>query len=309
MLKFLEPLTPRFYIRLIEGLLRRRRLRLNPSLLGVEKIPAGHFYSPLLDLRLLPASGDLMPFDGVEYWEAVALRPERMESYYRELCELFPAPHFPKEPTPGFRYFRDNIYYPFADAFTLSAVIRREKPRRIIEAGSGYSSAAMVDTILQMGAATELTCIEPYPEVLHSIIPPGELKFTHFLEQPLQEVPVTFFDQLEAQDILFIDSTHVAKIGSDVTFLLLRVLPRLKPGVLVHFHDIFYPFTYPISWVREGRAWNESIFVRALLANNPQWEVVACNAYAGATFPEVFRDAVPGFLENTGGSLWLRKLA
>ena len=67
------------------------------------------------------------------------------------------------------------------------------------------------------------------------------------------------FDRLEANDVLFIDSSHVAKVGSDVTFILLRVLPRLKPGVIIHFHDIFYPYSYPVNWIREGFAWNRQI--------------------------------------------------
>jgi hypothetical protein len=101
----------------------------------------------------------------------------------------------------------------------------------------------------------------------------------------------------------------VAKIGSDVTHLLLRVLPRLKPGVLIHFHDIFYPYTYPMTWLRDGRAWNESIFIRGILANSSQYEVVACNPYAGVMFPALLRAEVPGFMENTGGALWIRKVA
>ena len=308
MQNLLAPLTPGFYIRFIEGILKRRRLRLNPSLLGVEGIPAGHFYSPLLDLRQIPAEGDTMPHDGAEYWEAVDLAPARMEAYYRELIALFPAPHFPKERTPGLRYFRDCVYFPFSDAFTLSGVIRKEQPRRIIEVGSGYSSGAMIDTILQIGSSTELWCIEPYPERLHSLVKPGELPFTHFIEEPVQQLPVTFFDQLEANDILFIDSSHVAKIGSDVTYLLLRVLPRLRPGVLIHFHDVTYPFTYPMKWIRQGWAWNEAIFIRGILANSPKFQVVACNAFAGYTFPDLLRKEVPGFVENSGGSLWIRKL-
>ena len=117
------------------------------------------------------------------------------------------------------------------------------------------------------------------------------------------------FDQLEAQDLVFIDSSHVAKIGSDVTFILLRILPRLKRGVLVHFHDIFYPFSYPLSWIREGRAWNESLFLRAFLVGNSQFQLVAFNSYAGYSFPEVFRDRFPAFLNKTGGSMWIRKVA
>ena len=115
------------------------------------------------------------------------------------------------------------------------------------------------------------------------------------------------FEELEANDILFIDSSHVAKVGSDLTFLLLRVLPRLRPGVMVHFHDLFYPNSYPMEWIRGGRAWNESIFLRAFLINNPAFEIVAFNCFAGQTFPELFRGAGDRFLANSGGSLWLRR--
>ena len=117
------------------------------------------------------------------------------------------------------------------------------------------------------------------------------------------------FDQLEAQDLVFCDSSHVAKIGSDVSYILLRILPRLKPGVLVHFHDVFYPFSYPATWIREGRAWNESLFLRAFLVGNMQFQLVAFNCYAGYSFPELFRERLPAFLNDTGGSIWIRKVA
>jgi hypothetical protein len=117
------------------------------------------------------------------------------------------------------------------------------------------------------------------------------------------------FDQLEASDLVFIDSSHVAKIGSDVSFILLRILPRLKPGVIVHFHDVFYPFSYPAAWIREGRAWNESLFLRAFLVGNPQFQLLAFNSFAGYSFSELFRDQLPAFLNNTGGSIWIKKVA
>ena len=129
-----------------------------------------------------------------------------------------------------------------------------------------------------------------------------------FFHWRVQEVPLSVFDQLEAQDILFIDSSHVSKIGSDVTFIMLRILPRLKRGVLVHFHDVFYPFSYPVRWIREGRAWNESLFLRAFLVGNSQFQLVAFNSYAGYSFPELFRDRLPAFLNNTGASIWIRKV-
>ena len=93
-----------------------------------------------------------------------------------------------------------------------------------------------------------------------------------------------------------------------MTFLILRVLPRLQPGVIVHFHDIVYPFSYPVEWLLEGRAWNESLFLRAFLLFNNVFEVIAFNSYAAQVFPELFRERIPEMLKNAGGSVWLRKM-
>ena len=89
---------------------------------------------------------------------------------------------------------------------------------------------------------------------------------------------------------------------------ILRVLPRLQPGVIVQFHDIVYPFSYPAEWLCEGRAWNESLFLRAFLLLNNAFKVIAFNSYAVQVFPELFRNRVSEVLENRGGSLWLRKV-
>lgn len=167
----------------------------------------------------------------------------------------------------------------------------------------------MLDTLEHAQMSAELTFIEPYPERLHSVLKPNDKSASTILINRVQEVPLSVFDQLDAQDLLFIDSSHVAKVGSDVTFILLRVLPRLKSGVLVHFHDIVYPFSYPDHWIREGRAWNESLFLRAFLVGNSQFELVVFNSYIGYSYPELFRKRFPAFLENTGGSIWIRKIA
>ncbi len=280
--------------------LARWRRYLPPNLRGVAMYPPGHFYSPLLDVR------NLGP-DGVEYWEHVDLCDAGQRAYFEELVEKYPLLPFPAHRAASHRYYTEQTWFVPSDAFTLSAIIRREKPRRIVEIGSGFSSAVMLDTFAAMSATAELTFIEPFPDRLDALLTPADRAAAQILHQPVQEVPLEVFARLEAQDILFIDSSHVAKVGSDLTHLLLRILPRLKPGVLVHFHDIFYPMSYPAGWLREGRAWNESLFLRAFLIGNPQFRVVAFNAYAGCTFPEVFRERVPAFLKNTGGSLWLRK--
>jgi hypothetical protein len=278
--------------------------------------PAGHFYSPLLDIQRLGPNDSNLPFDGAEWWEHVDLRPEGQRAYYEDLLERFPVLPFPRQKADGYRYFIENHPFPLSDAFTLSGIIRKEKPRRIIEVGSGFSSAAMLDTLDHAQQSAVMTFIDPHPDQLYALFSPHDKSVANVITRPVQEVPLSVFDELEAQDLLFIDSTHVSKIGSDVTFILLRILPRLKSGVLVHFHDIFYPFSYPILWIREGRAWNESLFLRTFLAGNQRFEVVAFNSYAGYSFPEVFQERFPAFLVGTqgplnaaGGSIWIRKVS
>ena len=314
-------LNPKWLFWFVQKQIRECRLRLQPNLRGAVWVPPGHYYSPLLDIQSLGPVEPIMPFDGVECWEHIDLRPSEQRSYYEDLLDRFPVLQFPSQKTDGYRFFTGQRWFELSDAFTLSGVIRKEKPRRIIEVGSGFSSAVMLDTLSYTGESATLTFIEPFPDRLHALLSSDDKSCSTILVQRVQEVSLSIFDQLDARDVLFIDSSHVAKIGSDVTFILLRILPRLKRGVLVHFHDIFYPFSYPVGWIRDGRAWNESIFLRAFLMRNPDFQIMAFNSFAGHSFPEVFRERLPGFLNDTtgrfpadgspvgGGSIWLRKVA
>ena len=131
----------------------------------------------------------------------------------------------------------------------------------------------------------------------------------------MQDVPLELFDQVEANDILFIDSSHVAKIGSDLVHLsYVCAAAALKPGVLVHFHDIFWPFEYPQVWYGQGRAWNEAYFVRALLQDSAAYEVVYFNSYMEAVHRDLVSDLLPLALARPSAattrgnsSLWIRK--
>jgi hypothetical protein len=280
-----------------------------PNSTGVIVYPPGHYHSPLLDIESLGPSQPNMAFDGVEFWEHIDLRPKEQRAYYEDLLDRFPFLPFPSQKTDDYRYFTDNGWFHFGDAFTLSGIIRKEKPRRIVEIGSGFSTAVMLDTLSQTNQSAALTCIEPSPDRLRTLLSSDDKAALTILMQPIQEVLLSTFDLLDVQDILFIDSSHVAKIGSDITFILLRILPRLRRGVLVHFHDIFYPFSYPASWIRQGRAWNESIFLRAFLVGNRDFQVVAFNSFAGYCFPGLFRERLAGFLNEPGSGIWLRKVA
>ena len=118
-----------------------------------------------------------------------------------------------------------------------------------------------------------MTFIETYPDRLRGLLRPHDEGATRIIEREVQEVPIDTFSSLRAGDLLFIDSSHVIKCGSDVQFLMFEVLPQLPTGVFVHFHDVFYPFEYPAEWVLKGRYWNEDYFLRAFLSYNSEWEI------------------------------------
>jgi predicted O-methyltransferase YrrM len=196
-----------------------------------------------------------------------------------------------------------NNMYGRADSTIYAAILRRFKPHRVIEVGSGYSTAVLLDTAAADEFETEVTCIEPYPKRLESVLVPTD-DVTIWC-QPVQDVPLSYFNALRSGDILFIDSTHVAKAGSDVCWLFLRVLPLLAPGVLVHIHDIFWPFTYPETWLREGRDWNESYLLNALLVDTTRWEIVLFSSWLWQNRA----DLVPVNLRNEHpGSIWIRRM-
>jgi predicted O-methyltransferase YrrM len=272
-------------------------------------VPPGHFYSPIVvpaDVEALVSAARISP---PETLPDVRLDLARMESLWTDLQPTLRTTAFPYDPHPGKRYHWNNGLFGYGDAMMLRAMIMRQKPRRFIEIGSGFSSAVALDTLDEMGASgTAVTFIEPYPETLHSLLQPGDAARVQILEQRVQDVSLPLFDDLDVSDILFIDSTHVVKTGGDVVHELGTILPRLRSGVVIHFHDVFYPFEYPYSWaVQENRSWNELYALRAFLAYNDRFEVVFFNDYFFQMRREVIASTAEDFLRNSG-SLWLRKL-
>jgi hypothetical protein len=121
-------------------------------------------------------------------------------------------------------------------------------------------------------------------------------------------VDASIFKALGQNDILFVDSTHVSKTGSDVNRILFEILPSLNRGVIIHFHDIFYPFEYPKEWVLDwaGFGWNEIYILRAFLTNNPNYTILLFNTFLEHFHKEWFLQHMPLCLRNTGGSLWIK---
>jgi hypothetical protein len=166
----------------------------------------------------------------------------------------------------------------------------------------------MLDTDrLFLGSGTTFTFIEPFAELLRELLAEDSLSSrVSVIQNEVQDVPISEFQGLECNDFLFIDSNHVSKVGSDVNYLIFEVLPALRTGVIVHFHDIFTGFEYPREWVLEGRCWNEAYLLRAFLMFNNSFEVLLDNPFVVEPFPEWFRQHTPICPNNPGGSLWLR---
>jgi hypothetical protein len=183
------------------------------------------------------------------------------------------------------------------------------KPKRAIEVGSGFPSCVILDTAqLFLNRKVEFTSIEPYPDRLLSLLRPDDPSRVEILIERVQDVSVEMFTKLDMNDIIFIDSGHVAKTGSDVNYILDEVLPRLRPGLYVHVHDICYPFEYPEEWTRGKRSRNEAYALRTFPTFNETFEIMLFNAFLERFHREMFESDLPLCLRNKGGSIWLRRV-
>ncbi len=268
----------------------------------------GHFYSPIPSIDELREQEDKLFNNIPEDIPGVNLRKKEQldlvknfETYYEEMP-------FQSQKTDNRRYFFENPAYSYSDAIFLYCMIRHAKPNKIIEVGSGYSSCVSLDTNeLFFDNEISTTFIEPYPKLFLSLINEEDNKRIKLMPNVLQDISLEEFSALEENDILFIDSTHVSKTGSDVNYIFSKILPALSKGVYIHFHDIFYPFEYPKKWVYENRAWNEIYMLRAFLEYNDTFEIVLFNTFLEYFYTDYFEEHMPLCLKNPGGSIWLRK--
>ncbi|MEV7008355.1 class I SAM-dependent methyltransferase [Streptosporangium sp. NPDC051022] len=258
-------------------------------------MPPGHFYSPLTAAADVKRALDWKRTPGKDRVPGVDLREAEQTALAADLAEELGAPF------EGPRYTPSNSMFCAADAAVYRSMLRHHRPRRVMEIGSGFSTAVALDTL---DSSVEVTCVEPYPDRLLGLMRPGDSDRLTLLRVPVQDVPLETYAKLESGDILFIDSTHVAKAGSDVIWLFLQVLPRLAPGVVVHVHDVFWPFDYPDDWLREGRDWNEDYFLHAFLVGNSGYEILLFSSWLWHEHPEL----VPASLTTDApGSIWLRR--
>jgi hypothetical protein len=271
-------------------------------------VPPGHFYSPIPSIEEIRAKEEQVfgqrpkTLPGIDLNEAEQLELlDQFAGYYKDLP-------FKREKQSGLRYFFENPNYSYSDAIVYHCMLRHARPRRIVEIGSGYSSCVALDTNERFfGNRIDCTFIEPYPELLRSLLKDEDAQRIHIRESNLQSVALEAFSRLASGDILFIDSTHVSRIGSDVNYIIFEILPALNAGVLIHFHDVFFPFEYPKEWIYEGRAWNEIYILRAFLQYNHHFKIIFFNTFLETLHRSKFVEKMPLCLENPGGSLWLCK--
>ncbi len=210
----------------------------------------------------------------------------------------------------GFDFFND--FYVELDAAVYYAILRDIKPLIVIEIGGGYSTqiAAIAMGMNQReGKDGKIICIEPYPQ---SRLREANME-VQIIREKIENVDLSFFQQLGSGDILFIDSTHTVKFGSDVCREILEILPAIPHGVWVHFHDVFFPYDYPPKWlIEERRAWNEQYMLEAFLAYNQKFEVVLANHWLAVDYPQEAAKIWPGVMQwknpyHRCGSFWIRK--
>lgn len=273
----------------------------------------GHYYSPIPDLEEIKTNASEIfsekKLPEIDLNNATQLKTlHDLKNHYNSY--LYKQNSIPDE---KLRYKKEGAWYRFADSVFLHCMMLQFKPKNIIEIGSGHSSAIMLDVNERFfNNQIKFTFIEPFPEErLLKIMRSEDQIRNSIISEKAQAVNEDQFKILKENDILFIDSTHVSKVGSDVNYLLLEIFPILNPGILIHIHDIFFPFELPKHWILNNRwFWNENYLLHAFLLNNKDFEIVAFNSYLLQTDLAWFTREMPECTigrEDTG-SIWLRKI-
>lgn len=272
-------------------------------------VTKNHYYEPLPDTRALKDelwlnNSSLVGIDINEKGQLDLLN-EFTRKFKREY-DLLPQ-NRTKDPH---QYFIDNGEFSAVDGEILYCMIRYFKPRRIFEVGSGNSTYLSAEAVLKNKGENyrcELTVCDPYP---NDVLKSGFPGFDKLITREIQDIPLLEFDKLQENDILFIDSSHVLKVGSDVRYEYNEILPRLKRGVIVHIHDIFLPAEYPKEWIlKYHRFWNEQYLLQAFLAFNGNYEVLWAASYMHLNYPDKLEAYFAPYKKEKSwpASFWMRK--
>ena len=265
-----------------------------------------HYYKPLVRPDALRFSlSDERNLPGLDLNESGQLELLSELVWADELLEI------PRDATGRREFYYNNEFFQSGDAEILYSMVRRFRPSRVVEIGSGHSTLLVAAATSANAEEDETyscghTCIEPYEMPWLADIG------VNVLRSRTEDVDLDLFRSLERNDVLFIDSSHVIRPQGDVLFEYLEVLPILQSGVIVHVHDIFTPRDYPHEWVVElRRMWNEQYLLEAFLTNNTDFEVLAALNFLRHRHPAALSATCPILAEEIDtrepGSMWLRR--
>lgn len=277
---------------------RAARLLRRAARVGGFDLLRRNFYSPLPQLEELPPD----TFQRRSPLPGIAWDMERYESFLRDL-----AP-FLAEFTPPREFSWGNPMYGPVESEVLYALIRRQKPTRIVELGSGFTSLIIAAACKQNateGQPCRYVAFDPFPRgfVKRGIDGMDSLEAVGATDVQQEE-----FDALGDGDVLFVDTTHTVKVGGDVNRVLLEVLPTLAPGVLVHVHDVFLPYEYPRDFLEKQLYWQEQYLLQALLAENPNFKVLFPAYAVVRERPNLIKTLIPRHEGPVGpGAFWIRR--
>jgi hypothetical protein len=272
-----------------------------------------HYYSPvpdIVDLRTRRVWDRRSPLAGID------MRAPQQLILLAELGSEFGAecrwPHGPSRDESEF--YTDNTSFSYGCAAATHALVRKLRPRRVIEIGSGFSSrviaAALRRNEKDSGKRAEYTLVDPFPENRLEQLP----GVGRVLRQRVELLDADLFQTLGENDILFVDSGHTVRTGGDVNFLVLDVLPILAPGVVVHFHDIPMPYEYAVTYFTNPQFrmfWTEGYLLQAFLCHNAAYEILLAMNFLMRDHAAMFRSAWPHYDPTIhrfpSHSFWIRR--
>ena len=270
-----------------------------------------HFYTPIPDYESIPTA----QFTHRQNFPGVNLNLERSIASLIGMSPYASECKWPDNRIGQEAFYSLNPQFGFCSAALLHCMLRARKSTRVIEVGGGYSTAITLAALKELSDSNpSFICIEPFPSrfARDQILSLSSRLNCRLIERGVQTVPKESFLTLESNDVLFIDSSHVSKLGSDVNYLILEILPILKQGVLVHFHDIYLPYEYPAEhfFGRHKVFWNEQYLLAAFLTENPNFEVLVAGHHLLRNASAAFQQHFPQFdrdRHRSTSSFWIRR--
>lgn len=259
--------------------------------------------SPIPDVEELDAGffERANPMHGIDF--DVRRQLEFAERELASFCREFDPPLTAADAGPH-RFYLRNGAYESVDAELLYAIVRRFAPARVVELGSGYSTLIVREALSRGGVSAPGRVLQTYDPYRSDLLPPDAA----VIPMRAQDVPEEAVQALDAGDILFVDTFHTVKVGGDVNRIVLDLLPLVRPGVIVHFHDIFLPYPYSRGHLESAHFWAEQYLVQAFLIGNDNWEVLVGAQALARYHPGRLASVVPSFGPGVSpGAFWIRR--